>query len=183
MSPDPLLNAMHAPYFIFVRCAGRYSDADLLHLFGLDAYRPTNAPRRLGNHAIFADDGRWTMIADDWLYTLWHMPSARQAVHQLGHSHDVFSCSVGDADYSFDFVYYRDRRLVRRYVVEDPHYNGGHVVEDVGEPLPGEAAALRERGERGERRTVLAIAHSLGIRTDYTLQDLRVYAPVRPGTP
>ena len=55
---------LHAPYFIFVRGEGRYSDADLLRLFGLSHYRPTEAPLRIGRYAILADDGPWTMIAD-----------------------------------------------------------------------------------------------------------------------
>src|SRR4051812_29631299 len=102
---------LHAPYFIFVRGEGRYSDADLLRLFGLTAYRltnrPTKLPRRLERHVILADDGPWVMVADDWYYTLWHMPSTRPAIQALGQSCDVFACSVGDCDHSFDFVYYR----------------------------------------------------------------------------
>jgi hypothetical protein len=170
---------LHAPYFIFVRGEGIYSDADLLHLFGLSAYRstshPAKSPRRLERHAILADDGLWTMIADDWYYTLWHMPSTRPALQTLGQSCDVFACSVGDCDHSFDFVYYRGGRLVRRYVVEDPDFRGGHVVENTGEPLPGEVAAFGGSDEMG---IVLGIASSLGIRTDYAEGDLRVYAPL-----
>jgi hypothetical protein len=91
-------------------------------------------------------------------------------------SHDVFACSVGDCDRSFDFVYYRGSRLVRKYVVADPDFRGGVVVEDVGRPLPGEWAAFRQAGELS---IVLGIAASLGIKTDYTERDVRVYA--QPG--
>jgi hypothetical protein len=169
---------LRAPYFIFVRAAGRYSDADLLNLFGLATYRPTQAPRRLGRYAVLAGDGEWTMLADDWFYTLWHMPATRQAVRQLAQGCDVFACSVGDCDCSFDFVYYRDSRLVREYVVTDPEFRGGNVVTNAGEPLPGETAAFREAGEL---QIVLAVASSLGIRTAYSPSDVRAYAPPAPG--
>ena len=45
------------------------------------------------------------MVADDWHYTLWHMPSTRPALQALGRGCDVFACSVGDCDRSFDFAY------------------------------------------------------------------------------
>jgi hypothetical protein len=167
---------LHTPYFIFVRCAGRYSDADLLQQLGLAAYRRTKSARLLEHYAIFADDGQWTMIADDWYYTLWHMPSTRPALEELGRSCDVFAGSVGECDHSFDFVYYQNSRLVRRYVVDDPDFRGGIIVENTGVPLPGEAAAFKEADEL---RIVLGIAASLGIRTDYTEKDVRVYAPLK----
>jgi hypothetical protein len=165
---------LHAPYFIFVRGGGRYSDADLLRLFGLSAYRPTDSPRRLGRYALLAGDGPWTMVADDWFYTLWHMPSTRPALQELGRRCDVFACSVGDCDHSFDFAYYSQGRLARRYVVADPDFRGGRVVEDTGTPLPGETTAF---GGEDELRIVLGVAASLGIRTDYAPHDIRAYAP------
>lgn len=165
---------LHAPYFIFVRGEGKYSDSDLLRLFGLSSYRPTKLPRRLGRYAILAGDGPWTMIADDWYYTLWHMPSTRPALQELGRSCDVFAGSVGECDHSWDFVYYSGGHLVRRYVVADPDFRGGSVAENTGTPLCGETAAF---AEEDELRIVLAVAASLGIRTDYTPQDIRLYAP------
>jgi hypothetical protein len=174
-SPLFVHGELHAPYFIFLRCAGLYSDADLLHRFGLATYRPASTASRLTRYAILADDGEWTLLADDWYYTLWHMPSTRPTLALLGEHCDVFACSVGDCDHSFDFVYYRDSRLVRKYVVEDPHFRGGSVVENTGEPLPGETAAF---GHTDEVRIVLAVAASLGIKTDYAEHDIRVYAPV-----
>jgi hypothetical protein len=168
---------LHAPYFIFLRCPDRYSGAELLRRFGLSDYRPCEGVPGLGRYAILADDGRWTLIADDWYYTLWHMRSTRPTLAALGKECDVFACSVGDCDRSFDFVYYRDSRLVRKYVVEDPHFQGGVVVEDIGEPLPGEAAAF---AHSDELKIVLDIAASLDIKTEYTEQDLRLYAEPGP---
>lgn len=165
---------LHSPYFIFLRCAGRHSDAELLHRFGLSRFRRTNAGPRFSSYVILADDGQWTLIADDWHYTLWHMPSTRPTLAALGEACDVFACSVGDCDLSFDFVYYHDSRLARRYVVEDPHFQGGAVVEDFGKPLPGESTAFKQSDHL---KICLGIAASLGIKTDYTEGDIRVYAP------
>jgi hypothetical protein len=167
---------LHSPYFIFVRAGDRWSDAHLLNHFGLSGYRPTQSLKHFSRYAVFADDGQWTMIADDRFYTLWHMPSTRPSLEALGMSYDVFACSVGDCDQSFDFVYYSGGRLIRRYVVADPDFSGGSVVENTGSPLPGETTALRETNEL---KQVLGIAASLGIRIDYTQRDIRVYSPFK----
>lgn len=166
---------LHAPYFIFLRCAGRYSDADLLTKFGLGKYLPaTAAVADRGRYAILADDGQWTLLADDWFYTLWHLPETRPTIEALAQECDIFACSVGECDRSFDFVYYHQSRLIRKYVVEDPHFRGGVVVQNVGYPLPAEAAALQLEDETN---IVLAIAASLGIKTNYTESDVRIHAP------
>jgi hypothetical protein len=163
-----------APYYIFVQCADRCSDSELLLRFGFANYCPTKSLPWAGRYAILASDSQWKMIADDWRYTLWHMPSTRPALQELAQSYDVFACSVGDCDHSFDFVYYQNSRLVRRYVVADPDFRGGKVVENIGEPLPSEAVAFRETDEM---KIVLKVAASIGIRTDYSEHDIRVYAP------
>lgn len=165
---------LHTPYYIFVRCCGTRSHGHLLRRLGLSDYRRVLEPPRFGPYAILADAGDWTLIADDWLYTLWHRPTTRPAIAALAEHHDVFACSVGDCDRSFDFVYYRNSRLVREYVVDDPHFRGGEVVENFGEPLPGEADSFQNTGELA---IVLGIAASLGIKTHYAEQDIRIYAP------
>src|SRR5262249_16334434 len=152
---------LHAPNFIFIRGAGTYSDADLLQRFAIAEYRPMTLADSLASYAILADDGEWVMLADDWGYTLWHMPSTRPAIEEFGRTCDVFACSGGDCDCSFGFVYYSGGRLVRRYVVEDPHFRGGRVTENTGEPLTGEAIAFKETDEL---MIVLKVAASLGIK-------------------
>jgi len=167
---------LHSPYFIFVRAYGRYSDTDLLHLFGLADYHRNTSEGRPTRYAIIAHDGTWSMIADDWHYTLWHERSTRDTLEELGQSYDVFAASIGDSDHSFDFVYYCDGRLARRYVVDDTYCHGRQVMEDMGEPLPGEETAIKESDERD---IVLGVAASLGIRAGISTRDIRVYVPDR----
>lgn len=178
MSASHLINGrLYSPYLICIRSEGYFSDADLLSLFGLHGYHPPADPDRFRRHALLVDAGAWTVLADDWYYTLWNMSETRPTIAALGESWDVFACSVGDTDRSFDFVYYQGSQLVRRYVVEDPHARGRVVVVDEGNPLPGEAAAFS--ATNGTER-VLGVAQSLGIPTVYNEQDVRVYAPVEP---
>ena len=167
-------NHLSAPQFIFVRCAEKCDDFDLLQAFGLSTYRRAKWLWCLERYAVLADDGQWMMVADDWRYTLWHMSSTRPAIENLGRNYEVFACTIGDCDHSFDFVYYSGGRLIRRYMVADPDFRGGKVVENFGEPLPGELVAFREADELD---IVLKVAASLGIRVNYTKRDIRVYKP------
>lgn len=164
-----------SPYLICIRADGALSDATLLQLFGLLDYTRVELARARRRRAVLVDAGEWTVLVDDWHYTLWHMPGTRPMIASLGASWDVFAGSVGDSDHSFDFVYYRGGRLVRRYVVVDPHYRrGGEVAVDEGDPLPDEATALREADES---QKVLAVARAVGVPTAYNERDVRVYAP------
>ncbi|MCP4359372.1 MAG: hypothetical protein GY796_15265 [Chloroflexi bacterium] len=115
------------------------------------------------------------LLADNWYYSLWHNPSTRPTIEQLAASFDVFACSVGDCDDSFDFVYYQNAQLVRKYVVTDPHFRGGSVTEDVGKPFPAESDILANTSN--QLTMVLKLASSLGIKTDYKDHDLRIYVP------
>src|SRR4029079_5465413 len=105
-----------------------------------------------------ANTGPWTLLADDWYYTLWHLKSTQLAIASLAARHDVFACSVGECDHSFDFIYYKNGQLIRKYVVVYPSFTRREVVEDFGDPLPGETAALQHECEL---HVVLTIAHSI----------------------
>ncbi len=170
----PLLadGRLNSPYLIAVRADGSISDATLLQLFGLLDYERVAPARELHRHAILADGGGWTVLADDWYYTLWQRPTTRPTIASLGASWDVFAGSAGNNDRSFDFVHYSDGRLMRRYVV--PHYLGGAEEADEGDPLPGKAEALRAADEW---QRVLGVARAVGVPTVYNERDVRVYAP------
>lgn len=166
---------LKSPFFIFVKDDGRLDDLEVLRRFGLEKYRrlQTVPPRR---RAVIADSGEWKLLADDCGYTLWFMDSTRPTIGKIAEQFDVFACSVGDTDESFDFIYYVGGSLVRKYTVTDPHFDGGSVVEDVGEPLSEESNLL---GSGQDKLTiVLGIADSLGINVQFEEADFRIYGSV-----
>jgi hypothetical protein len=71
-------------------------------------------------------------------------------------------------------VYYRHGRLLRKLVVDDPHFHMPVVVEDFGIPLEGEAVAMQHSDEL---QIALEIARSLGIDVWHRRERIRVYAP------
>ena len=162
-----------SPFFIFIKGEGQLDDIDILSRFGLGTYRQRRTVPSYGRRAVIADSGCWKLLADDFSYTLWDMESTRPTLSKVAEQFDVFACSVGDSDESFDFIYYVGGSLIRKYTVTDPHYDGGSVVENVGEPLPAESDLLTSGKEK--LAIVLGIAQSLGINVDFREADLRIY--------
>lgn len=163
---------LDSPYFIFIRKPHEFSDTDLLKMFGLGTYK-ISIPTIRGQHVIFADADGWTLISDDWGYTLRHMKTTRAVIRTLGKNHDVFACTVEDVDRSFDYVYYVNGELVREYEVHSPKYTDRQIHVNYGELLPNEQELLTNDGYH----IGIELAASLGIKTRFTEKDLRVYVP------
>ena len=157
---------------IFVRCAGMYADEYVLDRLGIEGFSRSDLNGGSGSYLIVAEDTDWIHILDDFLFTLWHTRAVHESIPVLGQEHEVFTFSVGDADDSFDFAYYRGGRLIRKFVVVDDDYRGGVVTEDVGTPLPVEAEAMSEDENLSK---VHKIAQSLGIDLRHRLEGVRVY--------
>jgi hypothetical protein len=78
------------------------------------------------------------MLADGPGYRLWLAPETASRTAELAQSYDVFSCSVGECDRSFDFSHWRCGELVRAWEVASPKFTDRQLVKDVGQPLDGE---------------------------------------------
>src|SRR5690349_16902852 len=100
MMSQPLIHHhhLHAPYFIFVRSAGVYSDIELLHHLGVTNVSQDLTPSQATKSVFVTEDQQWAHVADDWSYTLWHAPNIRTAIAHLATRHDVFTCSIGDIE-------------------------------------------------------------------------------------
>ena len=172
---------MHSSYWIFLKSARKYSDADLLREFGLSDYLRTSWPNELeglitlkrSRTVAFGSSGEWTCVVDDRFYTLWNMHTTRPTLARLAGSCDVFSYSLGDCNNSHDLVYYRDGQLVRKYVVIDsPEGGQQEVFESIGEPINGESQTL---DFVDFQRGITAVGQLLGFSTSYKIADLRFY--------
>jgi hypothetical protein len=164
---------IHSPYFIFIKGGVRHSDREVMAMLGIEGFKEARSPKFSNRFMHITDDGEWLHIADDWFYSLWHSTTVRNRIAEIAKEHDIFTCSVGDIDHSFNFQYYSSGSLVRNYVVEDPDHNGGHVTEDFGVPLPAEFEALTQTCELVK---VLSIAQSLGIRVDHQEAAVRTFS-------
>ncbi len=163
-------------YFIFMRTSPRVADDALLRVLGIDFVRHGWDRKNANEARVFiTEDDAWIHIADDLRYHLWHRRDAVEALHRFRPDATIFACSRGDCDYSFDFKYYDDGRLLRHFEVADPNYNKRpiKVITDLGTPLPGEKPLDRIEDEMNY---LLAIAESLGVNTQHRSGAVRCYA-------
>jgi len=161
-------NVLYSPFYIFIKGIHDQSDEEIIWLLGLVEHTKMGPPDKLPpgvryrNPVYIIRGQEWVHIMDNGSYYLWHLTEIRTRLAELGNRYELFYCSVGDIDYSFDFCYYQNGRLIRHYVVPAPTFNPNKLVveKDMGEPLPGELQALQYREPYN---MIMALAHSLGI--------------------
>lgn len=179
MMLDQLNQNYFSPYLIFINGGFWMSDAEIMEKLGLAGYElVTNKKERekkeipFKRYIFITEDDEWTHIMDDWSYHLWHNKTIRKRLQVLSRDFEIFCCSVGDVDDSFDFRHYQNGEIVREYVVEYPQFKGGVVTKDFGKPFPAETEALQEKEIYVK---VTMIAKSLGINLHHSKEKVRVY--------
>ena len=121
-----------------------------------------------------AELDHWTLFADDWFYTLWHMPTTNDAIREIAMDHRVYTDHVGDCDESYGFSILSDGQYLRRIQVDSPNYDDQQVTIDVGRALEVES---------GDRRTndieayVDAVARSIDIRLPTPADRIFAFGP------
>src|SRR5688572_9450941 len=155
---------LHTPFMIYIRSYNTLSDENFMTLFGLRDYQKTFPPLpSIGWHVVFENDTEWTHIADDYRYTLWHSPRTTAAIEELSRSYDVFRCSIGDIDESFEFEYLRNGNRIRKFIFEHDVFKKTQIVTvDKGQRLQGEPAELDDLKSSAEKMFP-TITQALGI--------------------
>ena len=170
MGPSIIKGYLHAPFFIFFGREPQLTDEQILAHFALATHQRRDPLPPSCTYAVIADLGDWTMLADDWLYQLWHLPTTRPAIESLGKGRPVFAWSIGDIDDSFEFSLYQDGKLTRHYSVDH-----NQVVNiDVGERLLYETELLAS--DLGLDTKMWRLTENAGIDIAVKLDRIRIYS-------
>ncbi len=168
-----------APFYIFVKCVGKLDEDQLLKKLGLvytkkTAQQGTNDLEKPGGDSDFyiINDGVWIHLMDNFFYNLWTSKPFRTNLAKIGLQYELYFCSIGDIDASFDFTYYKNGKKVREYIIKDPHFTNGILVKNQGAPLPKEASCLNQEDTLSK---VLELAKSLGIKLHHEPQNIQFY--------
>ncbi len=174
-----------APYFIFIKGINEKNDAEVLELLELGEGKLLNPDVTIDikqvdeeSSAYLFRNENWIHIIDSWYYSLWHSQMLSDRIEELGKKLEIFTCSFGDVDESFDFRYFKGGKKVREYIVDSPNWNNQVVRVDFGEPLQAELIILNKRDEVSkddEIRNILQIAESLGIQLPKSAEGIKCY--------
>lgn len=175
---DGLNKSYFSPFLIFIKGATKLADSELLSLLNLNEYymvessSENQGDKNLTGYLFIANSDEWVCIMDDWSYALWCNKEIRKRLLAVSNEYDVFYCSVGDIDDSYDFAYFKSGEVIREYIVEDHSFKRGVVVKDFGVPFPVESEAFLHK-EIYEK--VITIAKSLGIKFHLQKDEVRVF--------
>lgn len=168
--PEFPFGVLHSPFVIAIRNRS-LGDAEILEWLNCSQYEPRPAAPFAFPRVYVGQDEHWTLVADDWAYTLRHRCGERR-LERGARWGEMFSFWVGDSDESYGFSHYVDGTLQRAYHVDSPQFSDRIVVYEEGPPLPGESEALREKDGMV---IVWVLAESLGIETDHRRKRFRCY--------
>lgn len=172
---DSVTKAPQSPFYIFIKGLQDKSAIEILELLGLGACDlVVGMVEDLHDDACIYiyNDKNWIHLMDNWFYSNWHSTSLHDRINVLGQTLEIFTCSVGDTDLSFNFKYYKDGVKRREYIVTSPNDNDEIISLNFGQPLAGEKEGLKQEDQL---KRVTYIAKSLGIKFPKTMYDLRCY--------
>ena len=163
-----------SPFYVFIKGVNKLTDIEILDFFRIqNAEIVKNGDVKNKTTSLFiTEDSNWIHIMDFWDYCLYHNENENKRIIKLAEKFDIYTCSVGDSDHSFDFKYFKNGQLFREYIVEDPEYKGGQLTKDYGTKLMNEENALLLEDELDK---VLEIANGIGIRFAHTKEKIRHY--------
>jgi len=171
---------MFIMFFISIKNINHLSDEEIFRLLGYEnvqklafAIHDTDGSIMYDGgdlHCYVVDDGEWLTIVDS-CYELFHDFRNREKLEKLSYKYDVFYGTSGDIDESFDYTYYKDGVLRRKYEVSQANFRDLVVEKDIGIFLEGEKEMLLEK--EAEKK-VIHVARIAGISLKYN-DSMRVY--------
>ena len=168
-----------SPFYIMVKDYGGLKFNELFQQLNIDRYSHQIKENKLeiGSESLdvlFAiRRGNWVQIMDNWGYKLWHDKQIRKDVEQLSKSYEIFQFSIGDIDYSYDFAYYKNGVLKRKFAIEADHPSEEIIKENFGSSLKGESETKKYREPFDKIRP---ITNSIGIPFEHDLNEIEVFS-------
>ena len=166
---------VHSPFFLFIRHSPNPSDQDILDALGLDAYgliEPDDIHHR--PHLVIGHTDNWTVVADDYSYTLWHSERTTHAIATYAaRVEGAFICRWPDVDETFAFSVWRRGECVRSFDLVKPGWSEPVTLEESGQKLEIETEELASQSAEDRLKT---ISGELGFVASDAIGTFRVYA-------
>ena len=166
-------NCFDAPFLIFIKGINHLSDNEVFKLLGVRSFEIIDSLEEKESSLYLTRCQNWIHIMDNWLYNLYHKTSFKNRLDDIGKICDIFYCSIGDIDDSFDFTYFQDGKLRRKYVLNDTVPKNQVIEQNIGEVLPLEEEILSK--EIDVQIKIVEIAKSVGIGINHKEENIICY--------
>ncbi|QWG09925.1 hypothetical protein [Flammeovirga kamogawensis] len=170
-------NRFYAPYYIFIRCNKSQIDSifERLELNKWTKLKQINSDKDIAlTHKLFYSiwENGWLQIFDDWAYSLWYDSDFKSLLTELCKEFEIYYCSVGDIDSSYEFSYYKHGELSREYILDDSISGKEFIEKSYGQQLPFEDELNLINDEHDK---ILFIASKLGINVSNNINLINSY--------
>ena len=148
---------LHAPFIIFFRSAELTTDDEVLDRLQLRGYRGTELHEQVTGEpwVIIGELNDYTIVADDWSYTLWHAERIGGVVTEFAlNTSELFCYRLPDVDHTFDFDHFRNGKLERSYHLDPDGWTNPPILTTTGTPLPFETEDLAAEDSMDRPRKV-----------------------------
>lgn len=171
-------NTLFAPFYIFIKFGYQVPDEVVIDKLGIKDYLVGGTEKHTPKEGFdiwdfyITEVDNWTHIMDE-NYELWADKNIRQSIEEIAlQGSEVFYCSFGDMDDAFDFVYYQNGLLRRKYVLEYTEKPTYTLTENIGKPLLNEETTLKLKDSW---QKVTTLASSIGINLTHHPEHIKRY--------
>ena len=166
---------LHSPFLFFFSHSPLPSDQAILQALGLDEYKLIEAEDiHHRPHVVIGHTDNWTVVADDYYYTLWHSERTTHAIETYAATlNDAFICRWPDVDETFAFSLWRRGTCLRSFDLIQEGWTGPVRFEESGEKLEIETDEL---AQLGAWQQLESISSELGFVAGNADGTYRVYA-------
>ena len=155
-------NIPHSPFFIFINGLTKLNNIEILKFIGFDNVKEVyNIDSLKDDNCIYLSTSEnWVNIMDNGAYELYYSKKFNDKITELSKTYNIFMCSVGECDKSFEFKFYNNSQLTRHLKVDSPKFDDQITAIDLGTPLKGEVPS---NNIIDELEYVIKLANSLEI--------------------
>lgn len=123
--------------FIFIKDNNELSPSQIIEALNIHTINPSIEENGILEELQFIRKNNWIYLIDHGWHLYVFLDYLYSGLSRIGKKYELFFCTAGDVDTSYDFKYYNNKELVRDFSFQfENHSDGeGKIVSDYGTPF------------------------------------------------